>query len=302
MDPRSLPKTELHLHLEGSISPETLVELSPCRSLDEARRSYDFTDFAGFMRAYKHTHLRLNGPADFALITRRLLADLSTQGVVRAEINVSVGVMLWRGFDVDACFSAIAEAAADNPFPVRFIFDAVRQFSLDEAWQVARAAARHQHQGVVGFGIGGDEKAGPARNFKEIFAWARAEGLHLVPHAGEIDGPESVWQALEVGAERIGHGIRSIDDPALVRHLAHHHIPLEISLTSNVRTGAVASLAEHPLRKLFDAGVPVVLNTDDPAMFGATLCGEYALAQSAFGFSDQELAQLAADSLRYAFA
>ncbi len=301
MDLTSLAKAELHLHLEGAIAPATLIELSPGLSLDEARHYYDFSDFAGFLRAYKRTHLLLHGPEAFALITRRLIEHLSTQGVTHVEINVSVGVMIWRGFDIDACFAAIAGAAAGSPFPVRFIFDAVRNFSLDDAWRVAQAAARHRPEGVAGFGIGGDEKAGPAKKFAEVFRWARAQGLHLAPHAGEVDGPDSVWQALECGAERIGHGIRSVDDPVLVRHLADHAIPLEVCVTSNVRTGAVASLAAHPLRKLYDAGVPVVLNTDDPAMFGATLVGEYELARSAFGFSDAELAALAAGSLRYAF-
>jgi adenosine deaminase len=155
--------------------------------------------------------------------------------------------------------------------------------------------------GVVAFGIGGDELRGPAALFKDVFHFAAGAGLKLVPHAGETAGPESVWAALELGASRIGHGFRAIEDPRLVERLATLQIPLEICLSSNVATGAVPSLEAHPLRRLFDAGVPIVLNTDDPPMFQATLCGEYALAASRFGFNRSELASLAASGFRFAF-
>ena len=184
---------------------------------------------------------------------------------------------------------------------VRFIFDATRQFPIEQGWEVARLAAANRERGVVGFGIGGDEARGPARDYKEVFAWAREQGLHLAPHGGETTGPQSVWEALECGAERIGHGIGAIKDPVLVKHLADNRIPLEICVTSNLRTGIVKTLGEHPLRKLHDAGVPVTLNTDDPAMFGATLEGEYRLAADAFGFSEAELTEVAANGFRYAF-
>ena len=154
---------------------------------------------------------------------------------------------------------------------------------------------------MVAIGIGGDEARGPAPLFKDLYRQARDRGLRLTCHAGEIAGPQSVWDALDIGAERIGHGIRSIDDPALVAHLAANKIPLEICITSNLRTGAVSTLAEHPVRRLYDAGVPVILNTDDPAMFECTLTSEYALAAREFGFSDEELAGIAAASLAYAF-
>jgi adenosine deaminase len=177
----------------------------------------------------------------------------------------------------------------------------VRQFGLEAGWEVARLAAAHQSQGVLGLGIGGDEARGPVKDFQAIFEWAKRQGLHLAPHAGEIAGPQSVWDALECGAERIGHGIRSIDDPVLVRHLADHRIPLEVCISSNVRTGAVTSLREHPVRRLFDAGVPVTLNTDDPPMFGTTLEREYRLAADEFGFSKEELRAVAENGFRFAF-
>jgi RimJ/RimL family protein N-acetyltransferase len=154
---------------------------------------------------------------------------------------------------------------------------------------------------VVAFGIGGSEERGPAEWFSDVFAFARSSGLRLVAHAGESMGPESVWAALRIGAERIGHGIRSIDDPSLIAHLRDNRIPLEISITSNLVTGVVARLEDHPVRRLHDAGVPIVLNTDDPAMFGCTLVGEYQLAARSFGFTDAELRGISENGFRYRF-
>jgi adenosine deaminase/aminodeoxyfutalosine deaminase len=191
--------------------------------------------------------------------------------------------------------------AKASPVEVRWIFDAVRQFAVSEGMRVAELAAERISEGVVAFGIGGDEARGPAEWFAEAFALARRSGLHLAPHAGETTGPRTIWTSLELGAERIGHGIRAIDDPVLVRHLRDHDIPIEVCLSSNVATGAVAGLGEHPIRRLFDAGVPITLNTDDPAMFRTTLTAEYELAARELGFSEQELRGIAASAFRYSF-
>src|SRR5262249_47679506 len=155
---------------------------------------------------------------------------------------------------------------------------------------------------VIAFGIGGSEERGPAEWFPEVFAFARDAGLHLTAHAGESMGPESVWAALKLGAERIGHGSTAVQDAALMAHLREYDIPLEVCITSNLVTGVVKRTEDHPVRQLFDAGVPIVLNTDDPAMFGCTLLGEYRLAAQQFGFSEAELRGLAENSLRYGFA
>jgi adenosine deaminase/aminodeoxyfutalosine deaminase len=154
---------------------------------------------------------------------------------------------------------------------------------------------------VVAFGIGGSEERGPAEWFTEVFAFAKSAGLHLTAHAGESMGPESVWAALRLGAERIGHGIAAVRDKKLMRHLRDHDIPLEICLTSNLVTGVVERLEDHPVRRLFDAGVPITLSTDDPAMFGCTLLGEYRLAARQFGFSETELRKIAENGWRYRF-
>lgn len=301
MDLRTLRKAELHLHLEGSVEPRTLLELEPDLTLDEVEERYRYENFHGFLAAFKWVNSFLTGPRQFAQITRRLLDSLAAQGVAYAEINVSAGVLLWRNLPLDEIFPAIAGAASEGPMPVRFIFDAVRQFGLEHVWATARQAVKHRGLGVVGFGVGGDEVNGPVEQFREVFDYARANGLRLAPHAGETAGPGSVWAALECGAERIGHGIRAMEDPVLVKHLRERDIPLEICISSNVRTGAVGSLREHPVRRLFDAGVPIVLNSDDPAMFHTTLVGEYELARREFGFGDEELRLLAENSLRYAF-
>jgi adenosine deaminase/aminodeoxyfutalosine deaminase len=295
-----LPKAELHLHLEGSIEPETLVELDPALTLDQAREHYRYADFLGFLKAYVWANRKLNTPRDYALITRRLLDRLEAQNVRYAEINLSVGVMLWREQDPERNFAAIREAAEGSRVRLRWIFDAVRQWGPEHARQVARLAAAHRAEGVTGFGVGGDEARGPIEWFGDVFRYAREQGLHILPHAGETTGPETVRAAVQLGAERIGHGIGAAADAALMAELAERDVPLEISISSNVATGAVASLAEHPVRRLFDAGVPLTLNTDDPAMFHTTLNGEYKLAAERFGFTREELTKLAANSFRYA--
>jgi adenosine deaminase/aminodeoxyfutalosine deaminase len=154
---------------------------------------------------------------------------------------------------------------------------------------------------VVAFGIGGSETRGPAELFGDVFAFAKSEGLHLVAHAGEGTSAQSIRAALEIGAERIGHGISAIEDAALMRELRERNIPLEICITSNLVTGVVKRVEDHPVRRLFDAGVPITLNTDDPAMFRCTLAGEYELAMRRFGFTKGELRQVAENSFRYSF-
>ncbi len=297
-----MPKAELHLHLEGSVEPETLYELDSSTPLDELRGLYSYRSFDDFLKTFGEVGKRLRGPEDYALITRRLLERLAAQNVRYAEIILAAGVVLWKRHEFAPIFDAVREAAAGSPVEVRWILDAVRQFGADHVMQVVELAAERVDQGVVAFGIGGSEERGPAEWFGEAFAAARRAGLRLTAHAGEGTSARSVWAALELGAERIGHGISSIEDPALVRHLRDHAIPLEICVTSNLVTGVVKRLEDHPLRRLYDAGVPVVLNTDDPAMFRCTLTGEYELAARAFGFTEPELRAIAENGFRFAFS
>ena len=267
-----LPKAELHLHLEGTMEPATVVALAKKYgdALTEAAVAarYAARDFAAFIEAYKWVTSYLRAPSDYALVACRMCEQLLAQNVVYAEITLSVGVMLLRKQDVAANFAAIREAAA--PFEHRglrlqWIFDAVRQFGPAAARDVARCAEDLRAAGVVAFGMGGDELALPAAHFRDVYEYAAAHGLHRLVHAGEIGGPDSVRDAVEIlGAERIGHGIASAADPELMALLAERSIGLEICPTSNLCTGALARhlgrpearLAEHPLPRLFSRGRP----------------------------------------------
>jgi adenosine deaminase/aminodeoxyfutalosine deaminase len=294
-------RAELHVHLDGAVEPETLLEIDPSLTREEIAVRTSYNDFAGFIQSFVWVNQRLKSPEDYARVARRLFARLETEGVIYAEVILSAGVILWKQTAFAPIYEAVTREAARSRVKVRWILDAIRQFGPEPAKPVFELAAERVGDGVVAIGIGGDEARGPAPLFKDLFRQAKDRGLHLTCHAGEVAGPQSVWDALDIGAERIGHGIRSIDDPALVAHLAARKIPLEICITSNLRTGAVAALGLHPLRRLYEAGVPIILNTDDPAMFECTLTSEYALAAREFGFTQEELDGIAASSLAYAF-
>ncbi len=282
---------ELHVHLEGSVDPAAL-------GLERMQPG----DFPSFIRIFKSIVQRLNGPEDYARITCELLNRFVEQDIDYAEITLSAGVVLWKGQDLHRTYEAIHKVSCGCPeVTVKWCFDAVRQFGAEPAMRVAEIAAEFVDKDVVSFGIGGDEKAGPAHLFHDVFAFAHRQGLRLTAHAGETDGPESIWNALRIGAQRIGHGIRAIDDPELVKHLRDADIPLEVCITSNVITGAVPSLQAHPVRRLFDAGVPITLNTDDPAIFETTLDHEFQIARDTFGFSERELKVIASNAYHYAF-
>ena len=296
-----LPLAELHLHLDGSVEPETLLEIDPSLTREEIAANTSYSDFAGFLKSFVWVNKRLRTPAAYARVARRLFERLETEGVTYAEVILSVGVVLWKEQSLSDIYDALLREASRTRITVRWIFDAIRQFGPETAKPVFDLAAERVGEGVVAIGLGGDEERGPAHLFTDLYRQARDQGLRLTCHAGEMAGPASVWEALEIGSERIGHGIRAIEDPALLAHLAAKNIPLEVCITSNLRTGAVPSLAAHPVRRLYEAGVPIILNSDDPALFGCTLSSEYALAAREFGFTEYELAGLARNAFRYAF-
>lgn len=306
---RHLPKAELHLHLEGAVEPATLVELRKRHgenaTLAETEALYRYNDFASFLMAFKEVSAHLCGPDDYEFATYRLMQQLKQENVLHAEVYVSVGVCLYRKQDFAAIFEGLergrARGARDFGISLLWIFDATRHFGVEEAQRVFELAVRYKDRHVAGVGIGGDEVKGPPELFRGVYAYAEDHGLHLTTHAGETGPAESIWGALNLHAERIGHGLSAAQDPDLIEELAYRQIPVEICLTSNLRTGCCKTAAEHPVKSYFDQGMMIVLNTDDPALFGTSLAREYQFAQETYGFTDEHLRELARNSFEASF-
>jgi adenosine deaminase/aminodeoxyfutalosine deaminase len=299
----------LHLHLEGTVDPVTLLQLRQRHrksgSLEEIEQLYRYQDFTGFLMAFKAVTEDLRTAEDYELITYRLMEKLKAENILHAEVYVSVGVCLWREQDFPAIFQGLQRGRergeCDFGVSLLWIFDAVRQFGEPAAREVAELAVRFKGPSVVGFGIGGDErKAGPEM-FRDVYAYAAENGLRLTIHAGETVGPESIWGALNLRAERIGHGLSAWQDTELVEELATRQIPVEICITSNLRTGCLPALNDHPVRNYFNQGIMITLNTDDPAMFRTSLSHEYYIAQQSFSFNDEHLREVARNSFEASF-
>jgi aminodeoxyfutalosine deaminase len=307
----ALPKAELHVHLEGSLPPDLLFELAAKHrvpgiptSRDAVRSWYEFRDFPHFIEVYLTALDVLRGEEDFARLAHAVITDLARQNVRYAEINVSLFEHLRRGLSAEIVFAGIEAGRTavedEHDIAVRWVPDFSGQAGPDAGERTLDAVIEHGPSSVVGFSVAGIEVE--RDQFADVFARARAAGLHSLPHAGETHGPDRVWSAVRaLGAERIGHGIGAMRDPALVEHLVETQLPLDVSPTSNVRTGAVAALAAHPLPRMIEAGLLVTLNSDDPPMFGTTLLDEYRAAHR-MGLSVPELAQLARNGVRSGFA
>jgi aminodeoxyfutalosine deaminase len=313
-----IPKAELHLHLEGSISPPTAVRLAARHGIviteEDVRERYAAGDFAKFLDAFKWVTSFLRTPADYALIAERLADHLLAQNIVYAEVTLSIGVMLLRKQDALANFAAIRQAAAryeSRGLRMQWIFDAVRQFGAAAAEEVVALASQCVHENVVAFGIGGDELALPAKDFVGAYERAGAAGLGKSIHVGEIGNAASVRDAAELlGVTRIGHGIAAMNDPSVMDFLAERGVTLELCPTSNIRTGALARqigkpsarIEDHPMKMFFERGLQVTLSTDDPAMFETTLPEEYAHAAGKIGMSASSLLRVVEMGFQNAFA
>lgn len=310
------PKAELHVHLEGSIRPAIAARLATRHGMplteQDVRERYAYTNFNEFIDAFKWVTSFLREPADFAFVASDLAEQLLAQSVSYAEVTLSVGVMLLRHQNPQANFEAILAATEPSEakgLRLNWIFDAVRQFGPERAAEVVDWARRCNSPRIVAFGIGGDELQVETKDFRRVYTRAAGAGLHRLMHAGEVGGPAKIREAIELlGAERIGHGIAAIHDPALMDLLAARRVVLEVCPASNLRTGALsaqlnrpdASIQEHPLPQLLRHGIPVVLSTDDPSMFHTSLREEYEHAY-AMGLSESELAQLILNGFTFSF-
>lgn len=292
MESVSYPKIELHVHLEGTVRPATMLQIArrngvglPADSVEEMTRLYEFRDFPHFLEVWVLTTGSLRTERDFRQVVVDYAAEAAGFGAVYIEGIFSPAEPAGRGVRWEEIFAGYCDGAQEarerHGVRVAFTLDIPRSYPMEAAELTVTHGLAHADRGVVGIGLGGPESGYPPEPFRRVFARARDGGLGSAPHAGESEGPASVREALDVlGADRIRHGIRSIDDHGLVRELAERGIVLDVCPSSNVCTGVVASLAEHPLPDLLKAGVRCSVNTDDPAMFGIDLGAEHKTALS----------------------
>ena len=303
-----LPKAHLHVHLESTIRPDTLAEIAAANGRP-APRPAPGAPFDGFRQFADHNALVREcvvRPEDFHRIAVEFCADEAAQGTRWAEVTFTAASHGERLGDLEmpleAVLAGLAEGGAAYGVECRVLLDHSRRRSVERAWHTVRLATRYAEDGVIGVGVAGEESY-PLAPFAEVFAAAAGSGLHVVHHAGECEGPASVREAITVGrTERLGHGVRVLDDPDLTAEVRELGIPLEVCPSSNVALGVVDGLSAHPLPRLLDAGLTVTLNTDIPSVTGIPLCEEYARARDAFGFDDAVLAGLARASIDASFA
>jgi adenosine deaminase len=308
-----MPKVELHVHLEGSILPHTLSELArrnhmPLPASDETglARLYEFKNFDQFLETYMLITTCLRTADDYRLIAYEFGRECARQNIRYAEVtftivtNTTLTGLGWQ--EILGGLNA-GRQQAQSEFGVRWqwVFDIVRNLP-DTQGEVLNIALAARSMGVIALGLGGLEVGFPPELFIDTFNRAHQQQLHSVPHAGEISGPESIWSAIKLlHAERIGHGVRSIEDPHLIQYLRMNALPLEICLSSNIRLHVYPDYAQHPLRRLWDAGLLITLGSDDPPMFGTDLNHEYQLLVSEFGFNRAELEQVSLNGIRVSF-
>jgi aminodeoxyfutalosine deaminase len=308
-----LPKAEIHVHHIGSASPRIVSELAARHpgtvpsDLDALRDFYTFRDFGHFIEVYLAVVDLLREPEDIRLLTYEVAADMAAQNIRYAELTLTPWTSVQAGVPIEAYVEAVEDArvAAERDLGVRlrWIYDIPGESGLPAAEDtVGYALHPKAPETLIGFGLGGPEVGVDRPQFKDVFARARAAGLHSVPHAGETTGPQTVWDALrDLGAERIGHGTSSIQDPELVAYLVEHQVALEVCPTSNIATRAVDVLENHPIRQMYDAGVLVTVNSDDPPMFGTTLNREYEIAAGLLDLDEQGIARLAQNAVHASF-
>jgi len=307
---RRMPKVELHVHLEGSIRPETLLHLAeknnvplPVYSLDEIRNWYQFSDFDHFLEVYFAICSCIRTPDDFYYITAEFLKGQAEQNIKYSEVIFTPFTHLEHvTFDEQLASINCAREASETSLGVRMglVPDISRHMRpVADCFQIADWAAENMHNSIIALGLGGPEVGNPPELFGEVFESIVTAGLPSLPHAGETEGPQSIWGAIKaLSAVRIGHGVRCLEDPELVKYLRKNQIPLDVCPTSNVCLGVVPALAEHPLPQLIDEGLLVTINSDDPPMFDTTLTDEYLRIVKAYDFDISLVKQLVLNGIK----
>lgn len=326
---QNMPKAELHVHLEGSIQPETVLELArrhnrlsdlPGGDVESLRRWFTFTDFAHFIEVYVVISDLLRTAEDFALITYQLGADMAAQNIRYREATFTPYThtdFLEKGLTIQEILEGLEagrkQAKQEFGVEIRWVFDSPRSLSFPledgvhyDPRPISRTlefALMGRDQGVVALGLGGNEVGAPPEPFAHAFREAKQAGLNSVPHAGEMEGPRSVWGALEsLQADRIGHGVRAVEDPVLLKVLQERQIPLEVNPTSNICLHVFPSLEEHPFPLLDQMGLFLTVNSDDPALFNTSLLQEYQILSRVFGYGPADLVRIARNAFTASLA
>jgi len=310
----NMPKVELHLHLEGAFTFEYLFGLvqkyggdPEVNSIDDLKKKFVFTDFQNFIKAWFWKNKFFRRPEDFEESVYQTIADLSKQKIIYAETFFSPWDFASSGLRMEeiteATISGMQRAVSDFPIRCNLVADIVRDHGAETAMQRLDQLMPYLHNGVTGVGLGGNERDFPAVLFKDVFIEAKKRGFRTAVHAGEAAGPESVWSAIkDLYAERIGHGVRAVEDPALMDYLKTNKIPLEVCITSNLQTKVFNTLEEHPFDRMYKEGFMVTVNSDDPPMFGANLTDEFALLYNKMNYTLEDFFTLARNAINSSFA
>ena len=293
-----VPKVELHVHLEGAIPHDALWKLvkkyggePSVPNIESLKNRFQYRDFPHFIQTWVWKNQFLREYEDFAFIAEAVARDLANQNILYTEAIFAPSDFSRHGLETQKLAEAIRSGLSKvRETEVALVADLVRDRGVEHAAKNLAEVDEVRRLGIVGVTIGGSEQDYPPEPFAEVYEKARSLGFHTSAHAGEAAGPESIWGAIRnLKVERIGHGTRAIDDKALVDYIAGHRIPIEICPLSNLRTGVIRSIGEHPVRHYFEKGIPISINTDDPKMFGNSLAEEYRLLATQFGFSRDEI-------------